>query len=144
VGAPEAALDDFSRWQFWDGSAWQADAEQAVRMSDRAADEYSVNWIPELRKFVTICTPNGLNAEIHLRQAPSASGPWSKPTVIYRCPEFGQPKGTFCYAAKGHPEISATNELLVTYATNTGDFWFGAAHADIYVPPCIRVRIKAK
>ena len=63
--------------------------------------------------------------------------------MIYRCPEFGQPNGTFCYAAKGHPEISATNELLVTYAINTGGFWFGAARADIYVPRCIRVRIKA-
>lgn len=142
--APATTIEDFGKWQFWGDGAWRDKAEQATRLFDQAADEYSVNWIPVLRRFVAICTPNGLSAEIHLRQASSPCGPWSAPVPIYRCPEFAQHPGDFCYAAKGHPEISGTNDLVVTYATNTGDFWFGAAHADIYVPRCIRIRFNTK
>jgi hypothetical protein len=140
--APETALDDFARWQFWDGRAWQADFAKTARIFDRAADEYSVGWQPALRKFIAICTPNGMSEAIHLRHANAPSGPWSAPITVYHCPKVGEHKGIFYYAAKGHPELSATNELLITYATNIGDFWYAAAHADIYWPNCVRVRFK--
>jgi len=142
--APETALADFTRWQFWGRGAWQADADQITRLFNHAADEYSVSWQPTIRKFVAICTPNGMNAAIHLRLASALNGPWSEATTIYCCPKVGQHEGVFYYAAKGHPELSATNELLITYATNTGDFWYGAAHADLYWPNCIRLRINVE
>ena len=49
----------------------------------------------------------------------------------------------FCYAAKGHPELSLTpDELIITYVANSTDFYKMAADARLYRPRFIRVRFK--
>ena len=75
-----------------------------------------------------------------MRTANKPEGPWSPREVIYKAPESGWDKSYFCYAARGHAELSGKNDLLVSYICNSTDFWKMAANADIYRPKFIRIR----
>ncbi len=80
-----------------------------------------------------------MSDKIMLRTAVSPEGPWSPPEVIYRTPETAWDKSYFCYAAKGHPELSGEKDLLVSYVCNSTDFFKMAADARIYRPKFIRI-----
>jgi hypothetical protein len=100
-----------------------------------------VSWLPALRRFVLICTEDGLSDKIIARTAVDPWGPWSAATVVYRCPEAGWSKGIFCYAAKAHPMLTpAGDELLVTYAANTYEISQVIADARLYWPRFVRVK----
>jgi len=76
------------------------------------------------------------------RTAPEPWGPWSSPTVIYRCPEAKWDKQIFCYAAKAHPMLSsATHELVITYAANSFDLAQVLTDARLYWPRFVRVKL---
>jgi len=129
----------FSDWQFWDGSCWQKDFQAAAGLFPAAPTEYSVSYLPALGKYVAVYTEMGLSPNILIRFAPAPEGPWSEPCRLYRCPETRWDPNYFCYAAKGHPEISADNELIVTYVCNCFDFWQMARDARIYRPRFLRI-----
>jgi hypothetical protein len=79
-----------------------------------------------------------------MRSAPAPEGPWSQPQLLYKVREMDWDKDYFCYAAKGHPELSKReDELLVSYVCNSYDFWKMAADTRIYRPRFIRVRFRA-
>jgi hypothetical protein len=61
-----------------------------------------------------------------MRAAPSLTGPWSDPQVVYRPPEYHRPR-IMIYAAEAHPELSGA-DLVLTYATTS--FEFGDVVAD--------------
>ncbi|GBC97208.1 hypothetical protein HRbin16_03029 [bacterium HR16] len=67
-------------------------------------------------------------------------GAWSEPQTVYRCPDVRNGQHVFCYAAKGHPELSAPDELLVTYATNSFEMSEVLNNAELYVPRFVRLR----
>jgi hypothetical protein len=81
-----------------------------------------------------------MSAKIIMRTAERPEGPWSDPEIIYRAPEPSWDKTYFCYAAKGHPELSAPDELLVSYVCNSTDFAKMAGDARIYKPRFIRLK----
>jgi len=139
----EADLADFDRWRFFAAGGWQADLAKAERLFGGAANEYSVSYQPALQKFIAVCTPDGMSAQIQVRLADSPQGPWGQPTTVYRCPEAQWHKSIFCYAAKGHPTLSmAADELIVTYVANSTDFRYAAGHAEIYWPRFLRLRFQ--
>jgi hypothetical protein len=136
-------LEDFDRWRFFGQGQWQPDPAKAERLFAGAANEYSVSYQPALKRFVAVYTPNGMSEKIELRLASDPQGPWGEPVTIYHCPEVKWHKTIFCYAAKGHPSISrAPDELIVTYVSNSTDFWYTAAHSEIYFPRFLRVRFE--
>ena len=62
--------------------------------------------------------------------------------LVYRCPEMDWPSKAFCYAAKAHPELaSAPDELLITYAANSWEFWNLFKDARLYWPRFVRVKL---
>lgn len=141
--APEDSLDDFKSWRFYSAGKWQDDFTKASRLADRLGAELSVSYQPVLREYVAVYTERGLSKNIMLRFAPAPEGPWSRPYVVYECPEADWDKDYFCYAAKGHSELSRTDdELLISYVCNAHDFWKMAADARIYRPKFIRVRFR--
>jgi len=84
----------------------------------------------------------GFSKNIAMRFAPDPWGPWSELRRIYACPEAERGKDVFCYAAKGHPDLSAApDEIIVTYVANSLDFDQMAADATLYRPRFLRVRI---
>jgi hypothetical protein len=130
----EEQIDDLPAWRFYRHGQWAAGGEKPDRLFAPTANEYSVSYQPGLRQFIAVYTPGGLSRKIEIRLAPAPEGPWGDPIEVYACPEMLRDKKIFCYAAKGHAELSGDDELIVTYATNSFDFWYTASHAEYYWP----------
>ena len=142
--APETDLENFPLWQFRTRVGWTTNVAAAADLCDEMASEYSVSWLPALRRFVLVCTENGLSEKILVRTAIQPWGPWSEATVVYHCPEAAWDKNIFCYAAKAHPMLAdASNELMITYAANSFKFEQLMSDARLYWPRFVRVRLSA-
>lgn len=140
---PEDRLDDFDAWSFFSGGSWQKDFIKAERLADGMGAELSVSYQPAIGKYVAVYTEGGLSRNILMRLAPAPEGPWSAPRPLYRTPEMDWDKDYFCYAAKGHPELSRRDdEMIVSYVCNSYDFGKMAGDARIYSPRFLRVRFK--
>jgi hypothetical protein len=140
--APEETLGDFASWQFRARNGWSTNVKAAMNLCSGMANEYSVSWLPALRRYVLICTENGLSEKIIARTAVEPWGPWSSATVVYRCPDKKWDKQIFCYTAKAHPMLaSAPDELIVTYAANSFEFTQVVNDARLYWPRFVRVKV---
>jgi hypothetical protein len=138
--APAGRLADFGAWRFYAGGEWVAEAERASRICEDAAGEFSVSHQPGAGHYVMVYTEGGLSERIVLRTAPRPEGPWGGAVSIFSCPEAGWAPEIFCYAAKGHPGLSAgEGELIVTYVANATDFSLLEADARLYRPRFIRI-----
>jgi Domain of unknown function (DUF4185) len=140
--APLENVADFSTWRFYSEGRWDTDHRQASRLVDGLANDYSVSYHPKSGRYVLVYTENGLSPRILCRTAKTPWGPWSASTLVYECPEAGWDKKIFCYAAKAHPELATTDELVISYVANSFDFWQVAADARLYWPKFIRVKLR--
>jgi hypothetical protein len=141
--APEKGLGDFTTWQFRTRNGWTTNAAEVADLCSGVASEYSVSWLPTLKRYVLVCTENGLSEKIIARTATEPWGTWSEASVVYRCPEMARDKRIFCYAAKAHPMLTMTEgELIVTYAANSTDFSRLLNDARLYWPRFVRLRFK--
>jgi hypothetical protein len=139
---PETDLEELAAWQFRAQDGWTTKASEMADLCSGMASEYSVSWLPSLRRYVLICTENGLSDKIVARTATAPWGPWSEATVVYRCPESAWDKRIFCYSAKAHPMLAASpDELIVTYAANSFEFTQIFNDARLYWPRFVRVTI---
>ncbi len=136
--APENELDDFTAWEFYSHGKWIKDFQNIAPIFSGAPPEGSVSWQPFLKKFVFVYT-DGIWGKIVMRTAEAPEGPWDPPTMLYQCPEMRISKGVFCYAGKAHPELSAPNELLISYAANSQTASEVFNDARLYWPRFIRV-----
>jgi hypothetical protein len=133
------AVEDFSAWRFFRDDRWETDFRQAGHLADKLANEYSVSYLPGIKRHVAVYTELGLSDRIVARTAAAPWGPWSPPLVLYRCPEMKADKRNFCYAAKAHPSEAKDDELIVSYVTNSTDFWQVARDARLYWPRFVQV-----
>jgi len=135
----EEALTDFSRWRFHADGTWSENFHDVTESFRGFATECSVSYQPPLQQYVATYTECGMSAKILIRTAPTPVGPWSAPRQVYECPENKWHETYFCYAAKGHPELSRNDDLVITYVCNAHDFWQMARDARIYRPRFIRI-----
>jgi hypothetical protein len=113
-------LNDFKKWTFYESGHWQSDSRRASGLTSEVGTEGSVTFLPDRKQFVYIYSPP-LDPQIKMRTANSPVGPWSDAVTIYTCPETAWNPRVFCYAAKARIIPGRTNELLVSYATNSFD-----------------------
>jgi len=117
-----------------------ADVEQAGPICEDVAGEFSVSYQPAVGRYVLVYTEGGLSENIALRFSPRPQGPWGPAARVYRCPEAGWDAKIFCYAGKGHPEISSgPQDLIVTYVANSTDFALLESNARLYRPRFIKI-----
>jgi hypothetical protein len=140
--APEANLDDLGSWEFFSRGQWVKNFRESTPIFSEAGAEGSVSWQPFLNKYVFVYTEN-IYGIILMREADSPEGPWSSPITLYHCPEMKISHNVFCYAGKGHPELSATNELLVSYASNSESLSEVINDTRLYLPRFIRVTFES-
>jgi len=138
--APAGRLSHFTRWQFWCDGKWSSAWRDSAPAGEDIGAEFSVSFVPTLRRWVLVYSPATLAPEIRVRWAQSPTGAWSEPHAVYRCPDVQVGRHVFCYAAKAHPELSAEGELLVTYATNSFEWSEVLRDARLYVPRFIRLQ----
>jgi len=137
---PYNKMADFEQWRFFSDGTWGVDIAGISELFDGIATEYSVSYQPALKQYVTIYTECGMSKNIMMRFSPTPVGPWSSACKVYECPEYNWHKTYFCYAAKGHPEISSKDELIITYVCNSMDFWQMVKDARIYWPRFLRIK----
>ncbi|MGX5657290.1 DUF4185 domain-containing protein [Geodermatophilus nigrescens] len=119
---PVADPADRSRWQFWDGAAWQADIAAAapVLSADGGVSQtLSVDRVGET--WVAVSKRGGDLADfVYTWTAPEATGPWT-PSRALPAPA-GYDTGRLTYAPLAHPEVPlASGGLLVSVSRNTTD-----------------------
>ncbi|UCD80713.1 MAG: DUF4185 domain-containing protein [Desulfobacterales bacterium] len=140
---PETKLEQFDQWRFFSAGRWTTDYSKLSRLGGDLANEYSVSYLAALEKYIAVYTAKGLSKNIVARFAPNPWGPWSEPEVLYECPEEKWGSDVFCYAAKGHPELSlAPDEIIVTYVASSLNFEKLASDARLYRPRFLRVRFQ--
>jgi hypothetical protein len=140
---PENDLVKFDQWRFYVNGRWSPDFNKADRLCADMANEYSVSFLKALEKFIVVYSESSHPQNIAARFASNPWGPWSDPVNLYQCPEMSRGEDILCYAAKGHPELSAApDELIITYVANSTDFYKMAGDTRLYRPRFIRVRFK--
>ena len=134
-------LTDFSRWRFRNGSSWGTDSRQADALASGVGTEGSITWLPDRRKYVYVYSPP-LDPNIQMRTSETPIGPWSQPVTIYTCPEAAWDQNIFCYAGKARLVPRTTDELLISYATNSFDMLTDVTEdARVYQPRFVSARI---
>jgi hypothetical protein len=140
---PVSRLKDFCQWRFFSRGEWVPNPEGAEMLLANMANEFSVSFQPALNQYVLVYTQDSLSEFIVLRLAREPWGPWSEPIRVYRCPEATWDPRAFCYAAKGHPELSrSSEELIVTYTTNSSDFELVESDTRFYRPRFLKIRFQ--
>ncbi len=137
-------LADFQQWRFFAGGPWQVDSRKLTPLFANVGSEFSVTRLPGDGKFVAVYS-EGLGGKILMRMASEPTGPWSEPQLIYVCPEISWPTKAFCYAARVHPELTTgRDDVLITYAANSWNFWDLFSEPRLYWPRFVRYRISAE
>jgi hypothetical protein len=131
-------FENFKEWRYWNGEQWDVRSETMQQVVDAASNELSVTPLPDGR-FVLIFQVLGLSDKIGMRIGASPVGPFSEIHEIYETPEMKN--GLWCYNAKAHFNLSAPNELLISYNTITPNFWIDIKEdAHIYRPRFIKIK----
>jgi hypothetical protein len=139
---PADKLADFGAWRFHSAGGWAADTKTIAPLAGGLATEYSVSYLPGLKRYAAVYTQNGLGDRIVGRFAASPEGPWSDPVLLYRCPEMARDKKVFSYAAKAHPQLADEDELVISYCVNSFDLAPVLNDASLYWPTFVRVKLK--
>jgi hypothetical protein len=140
----EADFEWFDRWEYFNGSEWQKDPLQAAPLLDHISTEFSVSQILKGRnkgKWIVVFTYDTNTPYISYSLGETMVGPFEPPNVVYKAPEIEFFKQTtYCYNAKAHPQISESDNILVSYNTNTYSFEHNRANSDVYVPRFLRLK----
>ena len=116
------AIYNSNNWEYLDGTTgeWHEDIHQLKPVIEYFTTEYSVTFLPKLKKYVLVANDWKHPHPITVRFADTPYGPFSKPQIVYQCPEIEWSPNYFCYAAKAHPELADRDvELIVSYMTNS-------------------------
>lgn len=137
---PTSTLDVFRNWTFYSRGTWGKDFRKVEDLFPKCASEFSVTFDSNMKRFLALySSQEGFSRDILIRSAPKPWGPWSEPQKIYTCPGFEKNPNMLFYAAKHHPELSRTNELVISYATNSLNFEDLFSDAALYFPKFVRI-----
>lgn len=138
--------------QWWEGDdRWSPAAELGARepavVIDEIGSECSLHFEPRLDAYLHVTSRGFGPSTVAIRTAPAPTGPFSAPRDVFTPEESRQQEPEpFVYAAKAHPELrtSEDDELVITYATNTFEFWdlFSEPGLQRYWPRFVRLRLE--
>jgi hypothetical protein len=130
-------IENFSKYEYWNGTAWGSQIEDLMKLTDGISQEFSVTPVGEEKYLLVYQT--GSSVAVRLGESPT--GPFGMFYIVYNCPEVLSDPNIFVYNAKAHPGLSNKEELLISYNVNTFDFWAHFSNADIYRPRFIYLKI---
>ncbi|MBK7869627.1 MAG: DUF4185 domain-containing protein [Saprospiraceae bacterium] len=132
---------DLSNLEWWVKNAWTDNVYEEPKSSSlfMGQTEFSVHYDQNLKKYIQIQTYGFGNASIGYKLADKLYGPWSEPVLFYT-PALKEDK-EFVYTANAHPEYKS-DELIITYNINNGDFIRLINNEEIYFPKIIRMQLK--
>jgi len=134
-------LGNLMQPEWWAGPqlGWVPDSSPAARVPlfENGASELSVHFDSATKQFVAVQAVGFGPADVMLRTAPTLTGPWTAPRLLYRPPEYYRPN-VMIYAAKAHPELTGA-DMVLTYANNTFEFGDQLSDSVIYYPRFLRM-----
>ncbi len=128
-----------SELQWWTDNTWKSNLQEEPKSSMLfiGQTEFSVHYNKTLEKYIQLQTYGMGKASIGYRFADQLQGPWSESVMIYT-PALKE-ASEFVYSANAHPEF-ISNELIITYNINNGDFDQLVSDEEIYFPKIIKLR----
>lgn len=121
--APAADARDRGTWEFWDGSQWsrqQQDAAPVLGAEGGVSQTLSVDVVDD--RYVIVSKRDGdLGSTVYSWTSDSPTGPWTPRRGVRA--QFQDPSGQLRYAPLAHPGIRlADGKLLISISRNTTDF----------------------
>lgn len=139
--AQQVGRGDLAKPEWWAGDrlGWVSDSSPAPRqpLFENGQSELTVHRDTATERFLAFQTHGFGPADVMIRAAPTLSGPWSGPRMIYRPSDYYRPN-VMIYSAKAHPELTGA-DLVLTYSTNTFQFAEHFSDALIYYPRFVRL-----
>ncbi len=140
LDAPAAAL----QWRDHQGQWHNALSLSATgTVIPRASSEMSLDRLRRRHWLAVHMDPTPFFLNIVHRTAPTLTGPWSPPRLLYTIPKPAGPKpageSIFCYAGKAHAQFARDDTLLLTYACNSFNPDDLMADLGLYRPHAVRV-----
>lgn len=117
-----SAFENFSGWQFWDGTTWTLDAKNLAPIEDSVSNEMSVTPIGK-NKYALIYQYGGILPTLYMQIGPTPVGPFGPRQKIWNTSVDIRAENLFTYNAKAHPAISKPGQLLVSYNVNSFKFF---------------------
>jgi hypothetical protein len=140
----EENFEHFDDWTYFNGDSFVSDIFESKAILAHVSCELSVSRLnkgPYANKYIAVFTYDVNTPYVAFAIGETPYGPFSKPQKIYKTKEkdiFKQT--TYTYNAKAHPHLSNSDDVLVTYNTNTYDFDHNMSHCLIYQPRFIRLK----
>lgn len=139
--AEQVRRGDLSRPEWWAGNrlGWVPDADPAPRrpIFENGQADLTIHLDPVTERFLEVQTQGFGPADVAMRAAPALTGPWSRPRMLYRPPEYYRPH-VMIYSAKAHPHLAGA-DLVLTYATNTFQGGDLVSDSRLYYPRFVRL-----
>lgn len=134
----------FDTWRYYDGKGWSSELLDAIPILEHISCEMSVSMIQKGKnkgQFIAFYTYDTNTRYVAFSVSKTPYGPFSAPQIIYKTPEQDIFKETtYTYNAKAHPHLSQSEDILVSYNTNTYSFDHNMSDYRIYRARFIRVK----
>lgn len=139
--AEEVRRGNLRQPEWWAGErlGWISDSSDVQRwpLFENGQSDLTIHSDQVDQRFLEVQTQGFGPADVMMRAAPTLTGPWSAPRMVYRPPEYYRPN-VMIYSAKAHPELTG-GDLVLTYATNTFEFAEQLTDRLIYYPRFVRL-----
>lgn len=133
-------FEDFTKWAFWDGTAWQSDINKAAELTSGVSNELSLSALPDGR-YALIFQQGGMSSIVGMRIGASPIGPFGPVIKLWDSKPDLVEKTFVVYNAKAHPSLSKPGELIISYNINSVEFDKDLnVHPNLYRPRFIRVK----
>lgn len=115
VAADPASWRTASSYRWWTGSTWSADHNAAASVIPSATPiAVHVDDFSSVGKDLILIEQPSISGEFRVWQASSPTGPWTLLTTG-AAPCGGQAGWNLCRAYFGHPELSTSSAMLMSY-----------------------------
>jgi len=137
-------IDDlYTNWEYFDGSGWSSNPDDAVKMLGLSSVAISsqFNVFKLNGKYVLLTQEKQFNSgEIYTFISDSPQGPWYNKQLVYEIQEKDQP-GLFTYNAMAHPQFEKDGMILISYNVNNEDFIEQHEDVSTYRPRFVWIEI---
>jgi hypothetical protein len=115
-------FERFDKWEFSAGPNWTTDYTKARPVTRHTSNEMSLSPMPDGR-LILVHQFFGMEQEVAIQIANKPAGPYLPIRKVWHCREWEADFDYFAYNAKAFPHLSKPGELLISYNTNSLDFW---------------------
>ncbi|OGS05611.1 MAG: hypothetical protein A3G41_06385 [Elusimicrobia bacterium RIFCSPLOWO2_12_FULL_59_9] len=122
-------IENPERYEYFAGAgpepSWTPDLSGAESLLDDGPPEVSASFNAYLGKYLMLYS-RYLEQDVAVRTSAQPWGPWSKPSIVYRCPTAeNAAQGVSCYAGKEHPQYAREGGRVVYFTLVDGRVFGG-------------------